>query len=68
MARDGRGTEQVRREISVEREQLAGAVSDLRGDLRSAARKVPVVAGGVLAAGVAVRAVVAAVKRRRGDD
>ena len=68
MARDGRGTEQVRREISVEREQLAGAVSDLRGDLRSAARRIPVIAGGALAAGVAVRAVVAAVKRRRGDD
>ncbi len=68
MASDGRGTEQVRREISTERQQLADAVGDLRGDLRAAARKVPVVVGGVLAAGVAVRAVVAAVKHRRGDD
>lgn len=68
MASDGRGTDQVRREISTERQQLADAVGDLRADLRATARKVPVVAGGVLAAGVAVRVVVAAVKRRRGDD
>ena len=68
MARDGRGTEEVRSEISVERQQLAGALSDLRTDVRSVARKIPVIAGGALAAGVAVRAVVAAVKRRRGDD
>ena len=68
MARDGRGTEEVRSEISVERQQLAGALSDLRTDVRSAARKIPVIAGGALAVGVAVRAVVAVVKRRRGDD
>lgn len=68
MARDGRGTEQVRSEISLEREQLAAALSDLRTDVRSAARRIPVIAGGALAAGVALRAVVAAVKRRRGDD
>ena len=68
MARDGRGTEQVRSEISLEREQLAAALSDLRTDVRSAARRIPVIAGGALAAGVALRAVVAADKRRRGDD
>jgi hypothetical protein len=68
VARDGRGTDEVRSEISVEREHLAGALSDLRTDVRSAARKIPVIAGGALAAGVALRTVVAAVKRRRGDD
>jgi hypothetical protein len=66
VARDGRGTEQVRSEISLERQQLVGALSDLRTDVRTVARKIPVIAGGALAAGVTLRAVAAAVKRRRG--
>ena len=68
MASDGRGSEEVRREISDERQQLVDAVSDLRTDVRSAARKLPMIAGGALAAGVALAAVVAAAKRRRDDD
>jgi hypothetical protein len=57
-ARDGRTAEDVRRDIEDEREQLAGAVDDLRagigdvtnigGKLRS---KLPVVAVGSLGAG-----------------
>jgi len=65
---DGRGSEEVRREISAERQQLVDAVSDLRSDVRSVARKLPRIAGGALAAGVALAAVVAAAKRRRDDD
>lgn len=65
MANDPR-TQEIRRDISTEREQLAGALTDLRTDVRSAARKIPAVAGGALAAGLALGAVVAAVKRRRG--
>jgi hypothetical protein len=68
VASDGRGTEDVRREISAERQQLVDAVTDLRAEARSAARKLPAIAGGALAAGVALAAVVAAAKRRhRGD-
>ncbi|HEU4450788.1 MAG TPA: hypothetical protein VFR63_12510 [Gaiellaceae bacterium] len=66
MPSDGRGTEEVRREISDERQQLVDAVGDLRDDLRSVARKIPAVVGGALAAGLALGAAVAAVKRRRG--
>jgi hypothetical protein len=68
VASDGRGSEDVRREISAERQQLVDAVSDLRTDVRSAARKLPLIAGGAVAAGVALAAVVAAAKRRRDDD
>jgi hypothetical protein len=56
--RNGRTAEQVRRDIEAEREQLAGAVDDLRagigeatdisGKLRS---KLPLVAAGALGAG-----------------
>jgi hypothetical protein len=64
---NARGTDEVRREISTERQQLVDAVSDLRTDVRSAARKLPLIAGGALAAGVALAAVVAAAKRHRDD-
>lgn len=56
-----RGTEDVRREISTERQQLVDAVDDLRSDVRSVARKIPAIAGAALAVGLAV----AALKRRR---
>jgi hypothetical protein len=64
----GRGTEEVRRDISTERQQLVDAVADLRTDVRSAARKIPAIAGGALATGLALAAVVAAAKRHRGGD
>lgn len=63
----GRGTEDVRRDISAERQRLVDAVSDLRTDVRSATRKVPAIAGGALAAGLALAAVVVAAKRHRDD-
>jgi hypothetical protein len=56
-----RGTEDVRREISTERQQLVDAVADLRTGVRSVARKIPAIAGAALAVGLAV----AALKRRR---
>jgi hypothetical protein len=67
VASHGRETDDVRREITAERQKLVDAVTDLRADARSAARKLPAIAGGALAAGVALAAVVAAAKRRRND-
>jgi hypothetical protein len=64
VAENGRSQEQIRRDISTEREQLAGALTDLRRGVRSSARRIPVLAGGALA----LAAVVAAAKRWRGDD
>ena len=68
MPSHARETEEVRRNISVERQQLVDAVADLRTDVRSAARKIPVIAGGALATGLALAAVVAAAKRHRDGD
>lgn len=64
MPSHARGTEEVRRDISAERQQLVDAVSDLRTDVRSAARKIPLIAGAALA----LAAVVAAAKRHRDGD
>jgi hypothetical protein len=57
-ANDGRSPEQVRRDIEAEREQLAGAVDELRAgiddvtDITSKLRaKLPVVAAGALGTG-----------------
>ena len=68
MPSNARGTDEVRREISTERQQLVAAVTDLRTDVRSAARKIPAIAGGALATGLALAAVVAAAKRHRDGD
>jgi len=75
---DGRTTDQVRRDIEAEREQLAGAVDDLRagiddvtditGKLRS---QLPVVAVGALGAGFFLAGGVGATMRllaRRGRE
>jgi hypothetical protein len=75
---DGRTAEQVRRDIEAEREQLAGAVDDLRagigeatditGKLRS---KLPIVAAGALGAGFFLAGGVGATMRlfaRRGRE
>jgi hypothetical protein len=62
----GRSAEEIRRQLSVEREQLTGALSDLREDVH-AARRIPMIIGGALAAGLAAFAAVKAV-RRLGDD
>jgi hypothetical protein len=68
VSNQGRGTEEVRRDISTERQQLVDAVTDLRTDVRSAARKIPAIAGGALATGLALAAFVAAAKRHRDGD
>jgi len=62
MGADGRGPEDVRRDIATEREALAGAVEDLKGslDLRP---KLPLLAGGAAAAGFVLGGGVGAVAR-----
>ena len=77
-ANDGRTAEQVRRDIEAEREQLAGAVDELRagigdatdisGKLRS---KLPIVAAGALGAGFFIAGGIGATMRlfaRRGRE
>lgn len=63
MADEKRSPEVIRGELGVERERLAGALDDLRRDLRATARKIPLIAGGALAVGVALAAARAAAKR-----
>jgi hypothetical protein len=60
-----RGTEKIRQELTAEREQLTGALTDLRADVQSA-RRIPMVIGGALLAGIAAYAAFKAV--RGGDD
>lgn len=59
-----RGTEQIRREISDQRNELTRSLSDLREGVHSA-RRIPLIVGGALVAGVAA---VLTVKAVRGDD
>ena len=59
-----RSAEEIRLEITAERQQLTGALADLRADVQSA-RRIPMIIGGALLAGIAT---VAAVKAVRGRD
>jgi shikimate kinase len=69
---------QVRKDIEAEREQLAGAVEQLRGELGTAANitgklksKLPVVAGGAASVGFVLAGGIGATMRylaRRGRD
>jgi hypothetical protein len=78
MATDGRTSDQVRREIEAEREQLASAVEQLRDELGEATdvtgklrAKLPVVAAGTLSAGFVLAGGVGATMRyfaRRGRE
>jgi hypothetical protein len=81
MASNGRTAEQVRREIEAEREQLAGAVENLRGEIghvTNVANKVkerlPLIAGAaatfgfVLAGGIGATMRYAARRGREGDE
>ncbi len=61
-----RGTEEVRQQLSAEREQLVGAIADLKGDVHSA-RRIPMIAGAALLAGVAAVAAFKIVRGRGGD-
>jgi hypothetical protein len=74
MARNGRTSEDVRRDIAAERDQLAGAVDELRADLDVADKlrtKLPALAGGALGAGFVVAGGIGATMRflaRRGRE
>jgi hypothetical protein len=63
MASDGRSAEEIRLQLSNEREQLTGALADLRADVQSA-RRIPMIVGGALLAGVAAFAAFKAVQGR----
>jgi len=65
MAEDGRNAEVIRAELSSERRQLTDALADLREDVNSA-RRIPMIIGGALLAGVAAFAAFKAV-HGRGD-
>jgi hypothetical protein len=71
MARiEGRTADQVRREIHVEREQLAEALNSLRNEARLRAR-LPVAAAGALGAGFVLAGGIGATMRllfRRGRE
>lgn len=66
MAAERRGPEEVKQELTAEREQLVGALADLRKGVHDA-RRIPIIAGGALMAGLATLAAVKFV-RGRGDD
>jgi hypothetical protein len=66
MPADGRSAEEIRRQLADERAGLTDAVTGLREDVNSA-RRIPMIVGGALVAGLAAVAVVKAV-RGRGDD
>ena len=65
MAAERRGVEEVKQELASEREQLVGALADLKKGVHDA-RRIPIIAGGALAAGLAAFAAVKFV-RGRGD-
>jgi hypothetical protein len=65
MAENGRNAEVIRAELSSERSQLTDALADLREDVNSA-RRIPMIIGGALLAGVAAFAAFKAV-HGRGD-
>ena len=65
MAENARNAEVIRAELSSERRQLTDALADLREDVNSA-RRIPMIIGGALLAGVAAVAAFKAV-HGRGD-
>ena len=71
---DGRSTEDVRRDIATEREQLADAVDDLRAGIGEAANlrgRLPLIAASALGAGFVLAGGVGATMRfvaRRGRE
>jgi hypothetical protein len=74
MAADGRSTEDVRRDIAAERNELAGAVDELRAGIGEAANlrgKLPLIAASALGAGFVLAGGVGATMRfvaRRGRE
>jgi hypothetical protein len=65
MAADKRSAAEIRSELAGEREQLADALTALRADVHGA-RRIPIIAGGALLAGLAAFAAVKFV-RSQGD-
>jgi hypothetical protein len=63
---DHRTEEEIRREITTEREQLADALADLREGI-DAKRRPAVVVGGVLAAALAAAVAIKVVRRLKGE-
>jgi hypothetical protein len=74
MAADGRSTEDVRRDIAAERNELAGAVDELRAGIGEAANlrgRLPLIAASALGAGFVLAGGVGATMRfvaRRGRE
>jgi hypothetical protein len=63
MADSARTPEEIRLELTSEREQLTGALAELREEVKSA-RRIPMIVGGALLAGVAAFAAVKALRGR----
>lgn len=66
MTAERRTDEEIRAEIAAEREQLVGALEDLRASLR-ARRRLAVVIGALVSAGIASAATVEVARRPRRD-
>jgi hypothetical protein len=63
MADSARSPEEIRLQLTSEREQLTGALAELREEVKSA-RRIPMIVGGALLAGVAALAAVKALRGR----
>jgi hypothetical protein len=63
---DRRADAEIRREITAEREQLVGALADLREGIVEK-RRVAAIVGGAVAVGFAAAASVRLVRRLKGD-
>ena len=63
MADSARSPEEIRLQLTSEREQLTGALAELREEVKSA-RRIPMIVGGALLAGVAAFAAVKALRGR----
>ena len=65
MARSDRTSDDIVRDIATEREELVVAIEDLRGGVRRLSRKLPIVAAGAFAVGVAAAGAVVGFRRLR---
>ena len=61
MADSARSPEEIRLQLTSEREQLTGALAELREEVKSA-RRIPMIVGGAVLAGVAAFAAVKALR------
>jgi hypothetical protein len=63
MADSARTPEEIRLQLTSERERLTGALAELREEVKSA-RRIPMIVGGALLAGIAAFAAVKALRDR----